>query len=51
MSLRTDEHQFLRIKGGFLSVSVDRQNGKPRIALRHHDVHGDVVNEDIFWGE
>jgi alkaline phosphatase D len=51
MSLRTDEHQFLRIEGGFLSVSVDRQNGKPRIALRHHDVHGDVVNEDIFWGE
>ncbi len=50
-SLRTDEHRFLRIKGGFLSVSVDRQSGKPRIALRHHDVHGDVVNEDIFWGE
>lgn len=49
--LRTDEHRFLRIKGGFLSVSVDRDEGKPRIALRHHDVHGDVVNEDIFWGE
>ncbi len=50
--LRTDEHRFLRIKGGFLSVSVDRnENGKPRIALRHHDVHGDVVNEDIFLAE
>ncbi len=50
-SLRTDEHRFLRIKGGFLSVSVDREKGKPRIALRHHDVHGEVVNEDLFWGE
>ena len=49
--LRTDEHRFLRIKGGFLSVSVDRDNGKPRIALRHHDVHGEIMNEDLFWGE
>jgi len=50
-SLRTEEHQFLRIKGGFLSVEVSRIDGKPRIALRHHDVYGEVVNEDIFWGE
>jgi len=49
--LRTDEHRFLRIKGGFLSVRVDRDTGIPRIALRHHDVHGEIVNEDIFFGE
>ena len=47
-SLRSSKHRFLRIKGGFLSVTVERDSGSPRISLRHHDVHGDVVNEDIF---
>jgi len=50
-SLRSAKHRFLRIKGGFLSVTVERESGRPRISLRHHDVHGDVVNEDIFFGE
>ena len=49
-SLRSPKHRFLRIKGGFLSVTVERDSGIPRISLRHHDVHGDVVNEDIFLG-
>jgi alkaline phosphatase D len=34
-------HRFHRVKGGFLSVSV--QDGK--IAFRHHDVQGKVVHE------
>lgn len=50
-SLRSPKHRFLRIKGGFLSVTVEHETGRPRITLRHHDVHGDVVNEDIFFGE
>lgn len=36
---------FLRVKGGFLTVSVEKVDGKPTIAFRHHDVHGKVVNE------
>jgi alkaline phosphatase D len=36
---------FLRVKGGYLSVNVDRRNEVPWIALRHHDVHGAVVHE------
>ena len=50
-SLRSSKHRFLRIKGGFLSVTVERDSGSPRISLRHHDVHGEVVNEDVFVGE
>ena len=36
---------FHLVKGGFLSVSVTRQNKVPTIAFRHHDVHGKVVHE------
>lgn len=50
-SLRSSKHRFLRIKGGFLSVTVERDSARPRISLRHHDVHGDIVNEDVFFGE
>ncbi len=40
-----DWQPFLRVKGGFLSVSVTREQGTPTIAFRHHDVHGEVVHE------
>ena len=40
-----DWQPFLRVKGGFLSVSVTKPNGSPTIAFRHHDVHGKVVHE------
>ncbi|MFR9650874.1 MAG: alkaline phosphatase D family protein [Rikenellaceae bacterium] len=42
------EHKFLLVKGGFLSVTVDRVDGKPTIWFRHHDVDGNVVNEEII---
>lgn len=48
MNNRTPEHRFLRIKGGFLSVDVERADDKPRIAFRHHDVHGEIVHEETF---
>lgn len=38
-------HRFHRVKGGFLSVGVDRADGKNRITFRHHDVHGKIVHE------
>lgn len=48
MNNRTPEHRFLCIKGGFLSVDVDRVEDKPRIAFRHHDVHGKLVHEETL---
>jgi alkaline phosphatase D len=36
---------FHRVKGGFLSVEVSQKDNQPQIAFRHHDVHGEVVNE------
>lgn len=33
--------------GGFLSVTVDRIDGRPTAIMRHHGVNGKVLNEDI----
>ena len=40
-----DWQPFLRVKGGFLTVSVTKSDDGPAIAFRHHDVHGKVVHE------
>ncbi|MEX2175228.1 MAG: alkaline phosphatase D family protein [Pirellulaceae bacterium] len=45
--LDADYQQFHRVKGGFLTAQVSRERGRPTIALRHHDVHGAVVNEHV----
>ena len=42
------EHRYLNIIGGFLSVTVDRPDGVPTLAMRHHGVDGDVLFEDIL---
>jgi alkaline phosphatase D len=47
-SKRSGMHRYLRVKGGFLSVTVERVNGATAIAFRHHDVSGKVVNEDVL---
>jgi alkaline phosphatase D len=41
-------HQFHRMLGGFLTVSVSRDGERPTIAFRHHDVTGTVVYEKQF---
>lgn len=41
---KPDWQIFRRVQGGFLSVSVFREKGKPTIAFRHHDVQGKVVS-------
>ncbi len=44
---REDYHRYLRVKGGFLAVTVDRSDdGTPTMTLRHHDVNGAVQHED-----
>ncbi|MCA9178656.1 MAG: alkaline phosphatase D family protein [Planctomycetales bacterium] len=43
--MQPDWQPFLRVKGGFLTVDVARDNDVPTISFRHHDVHGQVVHE------
>jgi len=45
---RPDMHRFLRVAGGFLSVTVERRDGKPSMAMRFHDVDGAVKFEDVL---
>ena len=45
-SLRTPMHQYLRIKGGFLMVTVERTNGEPAITFRHYGTDGKIHHED-----
>lgn len=42
------EHQFLRVKGGFLGIKVYRKLDVPTISFTHYDVEGNVVNEEVF---
>jgi alkaline phosphatase D len=42
------EHRYLNVIGGFLSVTAERLEGKPRLTLRHHGVDGNVLNEDTL---
>ncbi|PHS15276.1 MAG: alkaline phosphatase [Blastopirellula sp.] len=44
---RSDMHQYLKIKGGFLSVSIERVNGTPKATFRHYSTSGKVYNEDV----
>ena len=48
---REDFHRFLRVKGGYLTVKVEREGkapGKPVILFRHHSETGEVENEVRF---
>jgi len=40
------EHRFLRLKGGFLGVKVEREGGTPTIAFTHYDVEGKAVHAE-----
>jgi alkaline phosphatase D len=37
------EHEFLRVRGGFLAVDVGRLNSMPSITFTHYDVDGNAV--------
>lgn len=41
-----DMHRYLRVKGGFLSVTVAREWGVPVATFRHHDVQGRVTHTE-----
>ncbi|MEQ8211421.1 MAG: hypothetical protein RH917_16470 [Lacipirellulaceae bacterium] len=40
-------HRFLRVKGGFLSVTVERVNSVPTLTARFHGVDGTVHHTDV----
>lgn len=42
------EHQFLRVKGGYLLGSVYHENDSVKLKFEHRDVDGNVVNTEIF---
>lgn len=42
------QHRFLRVKGGFLKGTVNRNNGTPTLTFQHMDVDGNVVHEEVF---
>ncbi len=43
-------HKYMKVIGGFLSVSVDRENNSPVITFRHHSTKGEVEHEDRISG-
>jgi len=45
---RSDMHRYLKIKGGFLSVAVERTQGQTQAIFTHHSVDGTVYNKDII---
>ncbi|MEM8947156.1 MAG: alkaline phosphatase D family protein [Planctomycetota bacterium] len=44
-------HRFLRVKGGFLSVTIERVDNRPTLTARFHGVGGKVYFEDSFVAE
>lgn len=48
MDLRTDEHQYLAIIGGFLSGEIVPGEGGSKLIMRHHKVDGSVAYEYTF---
>ncbi len=40
------EHKYLNVIGGFLAITVERQDGNPILIARHHGVDGEILNED-----
>ncbi len=48
---RRPEHVYLNVTGGFLSVEVARDAGKPVLRARHHGVDGSVLHEDVWRAE
>jgi alkaline phosphatase D len=51
LPIKTKMHRFMRVKGGFLSVIVERVGGVPMAFIRHHDVEGKVVNEEVVQAQ
>lgn len=47
-SNRSPIHQYLKVKGGFLSVVIERDQDHARAILTHYGVDGTVYNKDVL---
>lgn len=45
---RTESHRYLKICGGFLSVTVSEDSSKAQVKVQHHSVDGKVLNSESF---
>ncbi len=45
------EHKYLNVIGGFLAITVDREDGNPCLIARHYGVDGKILNEDRVAAE
>jgi len=43
---KRSQHEYLNVIGGFLSITVEREDDVPVLIARHHSVDGAVLNED-----
>jgi alkaline phosphatase D len=48
---RDDYHRYLNVRGGFLSVTVEREGKAAAIGFRFHDPAGKVLYEDLIETE
>ncbi|MBL7077899.1 MAG: sulfatase-like hydrolase/transferase [Kiritimatiellae bacterium] len=48
---RSPMHRYLKVKGGFLSVLIERNNGHAQAVLTHHGVDGTVYNKDVLTAD
>ena len=48
---RSVPFRYVNVIGGFLSVTAERRDGIPTLALRNHGVDGEVLFEDILAAE
>ena len=46
-----DYHRYLKVRGGFLSATVERDGDTPSLTLRFHAVNGRVRYEDVLTAE
>ncbi len=44
---RTPMHRYLKIKGGFLAVTIEQVDGQTRAIFRHYGINGEIYNEDM----
>ena len=47
---RSPLHEYLKVCGGFLHVTVEQAPGGPRLVLRHRGTDGAVLNEVVLKG-
>ncbi|KAA3605220.1 MAG: alkaline phosphatase [Planctomycetota bacterium] len=50
-SQRSPMHQYLKVRGGFLAVSIERVEGIPQVALTHYGVDGSIYHQDVLQAD